>query len=80
MRQSKTLLTIDECGSKPLKTVFSIAISRQMGDKWQSKALFADDFLSTFVDCFNVSICRLSGVRGSSKISSGRICNTLPLY
>ena len=39
-RQSKTLLTFDECGSKSIETVFTIAICRQSGDKWQSKALF----------------------------------------
>ena len=40
MRQSKTLLTIDERGSKLLETWFSIAICRQSGDKWKSKTLF----------------------------------------
>ena len=39
-RQSQTLLTADERGSKSIKTVFSIAICRQSGDKWQSKTLF----------------------------------------
>ena len=38
-RQSKTLLTIDERGSKSIETVFSIAICHQSGDKWQSKTL-----------------------------------------
>ena len=33
------LLTIDKRGSKLLETVFSIAICRQLGDKWQSKTL-----------------------------------------
>ena len=33
-RQSKTLLTIDRRGSKPLEIVFSNAICRQSGDKW----------------------------------------------
>ena len=32
-RQPKTLLTIDERGSKSLETVFLIAICRQLGDK-----------------------------------------------
>ena len=41
---------------KSLETVFSIAICRQSGDKWQSKTLF----LTTFVDSINV--CRLPGV------------------
>ena len=39
-RQSKTILTIDERGSKSLETLFSIAICRHLGDKWQSKTLF----------------------------------------
>ena len=43
-RQSKTLLTIDERGSKSPETVFSIAICRQSGDKWQSKTLFLTNF------------------------------------
>ena len=34
-RQSKTLPTIDELGSK-IDTVFLIAHCRQCGDKWQS--------------------------------------------
>ena len=41
--QSKSLLTIDERGSKSLETVFLIAICRQLGDKWQSKTLFLND-------------------------------------
>ena len=44
-RQSKTLLTIDERGSRIANTVFSIAICRQSGDKWQSKTLFLTIFL-----------------------------------
>ena len=44
MRQSETLLTIDERGYKSLKTVFSSVISRQSGDKWQSKTLFLKMF------------------------------------
>ena len=44
-RQSKTLLTIDEHGSKiALETVFLIAICGQSGDKWQSKTLFLTIF------------------------------------
>ena len=34
------LLTTDEPGSKSIKTVFSIAICCQSGNKWQSKTLF----------------------------------------
>ena len=33
-RQSNTLFTFDERGSKSLETVFSIAICRQSGDEW----------------------------------------------
>ena len=44
MRQSKTLLTIDERGSKSLLPVFSIANGRQSGDLWQSKSLFLTIF------------------------------------
>ena len=43
-RQSKTLSTIEERGSKSIETVFSIAICRQCGDKWQSKTLFLTIF------------------------------------
>ena len=39
-RQSKTLLRIDEHGSKLLEAVFSIAICRQSVYKWQSKLCF----------------------------------------
>ena len=38
-RLSKTLLTIEERGSKLDRTVFSIAICHQSGDKWQSKTV-----------------------------------------
>ena len=40
---SKTLLTINECGSK-IATVFSIVI-------WQSKTLFCNDFVMIFYLC-----------------------------
>ena len=45
-RQSKTLVhvAIDEHGSKSLEIVFSIAICRLSGDKWQSKILFLTIF------------------------------------
>ena len=59
-RQSKTLLTIDERGSKMLETVFSIVICYQLGDKWQSKTLFLT-ILSTFVDSINFSIAAYPG-------------------
>ena len=38
------LLTNHERGSKPLETVFLIAICRQLGNKWQSKTLFLTNF------------------------------------
>ena len=38
-------LIIDERGSKPLETVFSIVIFRQSGDKWQLKILFQTTFI-----------------------------------
>ena len=44
-RQSKTLLAIDEHGSKSLERVFLNAICRQSGDKWQSKTLFLTIFI-----------------------------------
>ena len=63
MQQSKMLLTIDERrGSKLDKTVFSITICRQSGDKWQSKTLSQRFFLSTFDYSINVFDCHLSGV------------------
>ena len=34
------LLTLDECGLKSVETAFSIAIFRQLGDKWQTKTMF----------------------------------------
>ena len=43
-RQAKTLSTIDERGSKSIETMFSIAICRQCGVKWQSKTLFLTIF------------------------------------
>ena len=52
-RQSKTLF-INERGLKSLDTVFSIAICRQWGDKWQSKTLFLTFFDLPFVDSTNV--------------------------
>ena len=38
-RLSKTLSTIDTWGSKLDRNMFSIAICRQIGDKWQSKTV-----------------------------------------
>ena len=62
MRQSKTLGKQSmNAGQISLQPVFSIAICRQSGDKWQSKTLFLL-FWSTFVDNIDVFDCRLSGV------------------
>ena len=57
-RQSKTLFTIDERSSKPLEAVFSIAICRQSGDKWQSKTMFLTtifDLRSAIVLTFSIA-------------------------
>ena len=56
--QSKTLLTIDKHGLKiAIKTLFSIAICRQSGDKWQSKTLFLKilDLRSSIVLTFSIA-------------------------
>ena len=37
-----------------IETVFSIAICRQCGDKWQTKTLFLAIFLSMFLDSIGV--------------------------
>ena len=43
--------------------MFSIAICRPIGDKWQSKThTVSSDFLSTFVDSISVFDCRIPGV------------------
>ena len=44
-RLSKTLLTIDTRGSNSIETVFSIAICRQLDDKWQSKTVSNEFYL-----------------------------------
>ena len=76
-RQSNTLLPIDERGSKIAKSVFSIAICRQLGDKWQSKNVF-NYFRSSFVDRINVFDCRLSGVISVMKEEINAIqCNSI---
>ena len=63
-RQSKTLLTIDERGSKSLETVFSITICRQYLDKWQLKTLlltfYTQPHFSVGVLCYTfwcLSVC-----------------------
>ena len=61
-RQSKTPILSRNVDKKSIETVFSIAICRHTGDKWESKTLFLSIFdpLSSFVD--NVFDCRLPGV------------------
>ena len=56
-RRSKTLLTIDERGSKISKTLLSIAICRQSCDKWQLKSLFLTifDLRSSMVLTFSIA-------------------------
>ena len=49
----QTLFTTDKPGSKSIKAVFSIAICRQSGHKWQSNT---NHFWSVFVDSINVLI------------------------
>ena len=67
--QSKTLLTIDERGSKFARnSVFDCHLSpvrRQMA----IKNSVSNDFLFTFVDSINVFDCRLSGVSTLVKVS-----------
>ena len=61
-RQSKTTLQSRNVDQKSLETVFSIAICRPTGDKWQLKTLFISifDARSSIVD--SVFDCRLPGV------------------
>ena len=62
-RQSKTLTLSRNVYQKLTETVFSIAICRPTGDKWQSKTLFisiCDPRSSIFDYVFD---CRLTGVR-----------------
>ena len=54
--------TIDEHRSKIDKTEFSIAIYRQLGDKWQSKTLFLAIFDQRSAILKSVFDCRITGV------------------
>ena len=59
---SKTLLLSTNVDQKLLETEFLIAICRQIGDKWQSKALFPAIFYWCSSIVKNVFHCRLPGV------------------
>ena len=61
-RHSKTPTLSRNVDKKSIETVFSIAICRLTGDKWQSKTLFLSifDLRSWIVDY--VFDCRLPGV------------------
>ena len=59
-RQSKTLLTIDERGSKITRNSFFDCHLSQVG--WQMAINFLNYFWSTFTDSINVFDCRLSSV------------------
>ena len=61
-QQSKAPILSRNIDHKSIETVFSIAICRPTGDKWQSKTLFLSIFYrhSSIVD--NVFDCRLPGV------------------
>ena len=62
MRQSKTLFTVDECGSDIATTsVFDCQLS-PVGRLMPIENSVSDYFWSTFVDNVDVFDCRLSGV------------------
>ena len=61
-RQSKTLLTIDERGSRIARnSVFDCHLS-PVGRQMVIYNSVSNDFLSTFVDCIDIFDCRLPGV------------------
>ena len=57
------LVTIDGRGSKFVRTVFSIAICRQLGDKWKSKTLFLTilDLCSSVLLTFSIAAYPVPG-------------------
>ena len=61
-RQWKTPILLRNVDQKLIETVFSIAICRHTGDKWQLKTLFLSIFdpRSSFVG--SILDCRLPGV------------------
>ena len=61
-RQSKMILTINECGSKyDSNSVFDCHLS-PIGRQMVIGNSVSNFFLSVFVDCINVFDCHLSGV------------------
>ena len=60
--QSKTLILSINIDKKSLETEFSIAICRQIGDKWQSKTLFLSIFDQRLSIVKSVFDCCLPGV------------------
>ena len=63
MRQSKTLLTIDERASKIARNSAYDCHLSPVGRKMAIENSISNDVWSTFVDSINVFDCRLSGVR-----------------
>ena len=61
-RQSKTISTIDECGSKSIETVFSDSHLSQVWRQMAIENTVSIDFWSTFLDSIGVFDCRLPGV------------------
>ena len=61
-QQSKTLLTIDERGSKITRNSVFISIYGPTGKKKAFKNSVSNNFWSTFVDSINIFDCHLSGV------------------
>ena len=74
--QSKTLLTIDERGSKPIEAMFSIASRRQMA----IQNSVSNYFLSTLVDSTNVLDCRISCVSFIIEHVKGGISSKRPSF
>ena len=94
-RQSKTLLTIEERGSKIARKVFSISICRPTGDKWQSEALFLTfyDLRASIVlklvdglhvqaerPCYSYHILLFKCRLQNSAISSLYVCHHVKFY
>ena len=73
-RQSKTSILSRNVDQKSIATVFSIAICRPIGDKWQSKTLFLSFFdpRSSIVD--NVFDCHLPGVIMTLSLKEDSVC------